>query len=90
VHSVKIKKIKEPIKNICDSVAKPIIQGISIGDKVSKAFVRKILMLRNGDSTKGETLVTKKKMMSRLECDFTMSSVFLLTEGGRPAVCYYC
>jgi pyruvate,water dikinase len=60
VHSLKDKEKRTYKEYTVDSVAKPIITGISIGDKVSKGVVRVITDVKKmGDFKKGEILVTK-------------------------------
>ena len=83
VHSLKDKEKRTYKEYTVDSVAKPIITGISIGDKVSKGVVRVITDVKKmGDFKKGEILVTKMTDPD-WNAILTMSSAVITDEGGK-------
>ena len=83
VHSLKDKEKRTYKEYTVDSVAEPIITGISIGDKVSKGVVRVITDVKKmGDFKKGEILVTKMTDPD-WNAILTMSSAVITDEGGK-------
>ncbi len=83
VHSLKDKEKRTYEEYTVDPVAKPIITGISIGDKVSKGVVRVITDVKKmGDFKRGEILVTKMTDPD-WNAILTMSSAVITDEGGK-------
>lgn len=83
VHSLKDKEKRTYEEYTVDSTAKPILTGISIGDKVGKGVVRVITDVKKmKDFKRGEILVTK---MTDPDWNsiLTMSSAVITDEGGK-------
>ena len=83
VHSLKDKEKRTYEEYTVDSSAKPIITGISIGDKVGKGVVRVITDVKKmKDFKRGEILVTKMTDPD-WNAILTMSSAVITDEGGK-------
>jgi pyruvate,water dikinase len=83
VHSLKDKEKRTYEEYTVDSTAKPILTGISIGDKVGKGVVRVITDVKKmKDFKRGEILVTKMTDPD-WNAILTMSSAVITDEGGK-------
>lgn len=83
VHSLKDKEKRTYEEYTIDSSAKPILTGISIGDKVGKGVVRVITDVKKmKDFKRGEILVTKMTDPD-WNAILTMSSAVITDEGGK-------
>lgn len=83
VHSLKAKKGRSYEEYKIDAEIKPILTGISIGDKVGKGVVRVITDVKKmNEFKKGEILVTKMTDPD-WNAILTMSSAVITDEGGK-------
>lgn len=83
VHSLKGKKVRAYEEYIIDQEIKPLLTGISIGDKIGKGTVRVITDVKKMNEFKrGEILVTRMTDPD-WNAILTMSSAVITDEGGK-------